>query len=88
MKHIKLYEGFLNEFYLGSDEVVGVKFKFKEPITLSDDKTYSTEDTWTIDKAVDDDHHCSSDKGDKEIFHTDIILGDTVMSKEDLSKFN
>ncbi len=77
----------LNEFYLGSNDVVGVKFKFKKPTTLSDDIIYNTQDEWTITKAIDDDHYCTSDKGDKAIFHTDVILGSVIMSDEDKSKF-
>lgn len=84
MKYLRLFE----EFYLGSDAVIGVKFKLKEPIDLSNGKRYGIEDTWTIDKAIDDDHYCTSDKGDKECFHTDIILGDTIMNKEDYAKFH
>jgi hypothetical protein len=88
MKHLKTFESYINEeFYLGSDEVVGVTFKLKQPVTC-DGKTFGTEDTWTIDKAIDDAHYCTSDKGDKEVFHTDIILGDTIMSTEDSAKFH
>lgn len=79
-------ESVTNEFYLGSSDVVGVKFKFKEPITF-DDVTYNTEDEWTITKAEDDDHYCTSDKGVELCLHTDIMLGDVVMSDEDSAKF-
>jgi hypothetical protein len=80
----------INEsFYLGSDKVVGVKFKFRKPLTITNDKTYNTDDTWTIDKAIDDDHYCTNtNTSEEDIFHTDIILSDTVMSEEDMKKFN
>lgn len=78
----------LNEFYLGNDAVIGVTFKLKEPLDLSNGKTYNNEDTWVIDKAIDDDHHCTNtNTGEKEVFHTDIILGDTAMCDEDRKKF-
>ncbi len=83
MKHLKLYE----EFYLGSDKVIGVKFKLKSPITV-DGKEHNAEDTWVIDKAVDDAHYCHNlDTGEEVCFHTDIMLGDATMSPEDSAKF-
>jgi len=86
----KINESHINEeFYLGSDDVVGVNFKLKEPLKLTNGKEYNVEDTWVIDKAIDDDHYCTNTKtGEEEVFHTDIILGDTVMSDEDAAKFN
>lgn len=68
----------LCEFYLGSDKVVGRKFKFNKPTELSNGKTYGAEDTWIITKAVDDDHYCTNtNTGEKDIFHTDVMMSDT-----------
>lgn len=84
MKHLKLFE----EFYFGTSDVIGVTFKFKNPITLSNGKTFNNKDTWIVDKAEDDDHYCTNQKtGEKECFHTDIMLGDTIMDDSDRFKF-
>ena len=83
MKYLKIFE----EFYLGSDEVVGVKFKLERPITC-DGNNYNDTDEWIIDKAIDDSHYCTNlTTGKKTNFHTDIILGSTIMSEEDRNKF-
>lgn len=83
MKHLKLFE----EFYLGTDEVIGVEFKLKRPIKV-EGKDHNTEDTWIIDKAIDDAHYCRNlNTGEEVCFHTDIILGDSIMSESDRQKF-
>lgn len=78
----------VNEFYLGSDNVKNVKFKLNKQLTLSNGKSYNSNDEWIIDKAIDDNHYCTNlNTNEKENFHTDIILSYTKMSEEDLQKF-